>query len=251
MTDREAEKKINSQQLDANKSSLQQYKDLVLGEDSFLSLIRYELITLFLSGLPGALGLGLRKFFYPKLLSKVGRNVIFGRNVSIRHGCKIELGNNVIIDDNVLLDAKGNENQGIKIGNNTLISRNSILSCKGGNIEFGENGTLGINSLIHAVQGSNVKIGNDVLVGAYTYFIGGGSYHTEKLDTPFKQQGSISKGGVTVKDNVWIGSQVQLLDGVSIGTGCIIGAGAVVTKSVPDYAVSAGVPSAIIKTRQE
>ena len=68
MSDREAGNNINHQLLDEKKSSLQQYKDLVLGEDSFLSLIRYELITLFMSGLPGAFGLGLRKIFYPKLL---------------------------------------------------------------------------------------------------------------------------------------------------------------------------------------
>ena len=242
---------IHNQLFDKNKSSLQQYRDLVLGEEGFFSLLRYELINFFFSGLPGAIGLGMRKIFYPKLLSKTGTNVIFGQNVCIRHGSKIELGNNVIIDDNVLLDAKGDANQGIKIGDNTMISRNSILSCKGGDIEFGDNSVLGINCLIHAVQGSNVTIGTDVITGAYTYFIGGGSYKTEKLDTTFKQQGAISKGGVTVKDNVWIGSHVQLLDGVSIGTGCIIGSGAVVTKSVPDYSVSAGVPSKIIKSRKE
>ena len=57
MSDIEAGNNINRQLLDEKKSSLQQYKDLVLGEDSFISLIRYDLITLFLTSLPGALGL--------------------------------------------------------------------------------------------------------------------------------------------------------------------------------------------------
>ena len=222
----------------------------MLGEEGTLPLIRYELITLFLTSLPGALGLGLRKIFFPRLLAKVGKNVVFGRNVSIRHGKKIEIGDNVIIDDNVLLDAKGVGNRGIRIGDNCMISRNSILSCKGGDIVFGQHCALGINSLVHAVEGSNVEIGNDVVIGAYSYFIGGGTYNSDQLDVPFKQQGAISRGGIKIANNVWVGSQVQLLDGVSIGTGCIIGSGAVVTKSLAEYTISAGVPAKVINTRQ-
>jgi acetyltransferase-like isoleucine patch superfamily enzyme len=200
--------------------------------------------------MPGAFGLGLRKIFFPRLLGKVGKNVIFGRNITIRHGYKIEIGDNVIIDDNVLLDAKGDSNRGIEIGNNSMISRNCILSCKGGDITFGNNCAFGINGLVHAIEGSNVTVGNDVVIAAYCYLVGGGTYNSEELDVPFKQQGDMSKGGVLIKDNVWIGSHVQVLDGVTIGTGCIIGAGAVVNRSVADYAVSAGVPAKTIKTRQ-
>jgi len=241
---------FHKQLTDENKSSLQRYRELVLGSDSLSSLIKYELVILLFSGLPGALGLFLRKKFYPAILSKVGKNVIFGRHVSIRHGSKIVLGDNIIIDDNVLLDAKGESNSGISIASNTIISRNCVLSCKGGDINFGANGTLGINSLIHAVEGSNVSIGDDVVIGAYSYFIGGGGYHSEERDVPFKQQGALCRGGVRVDDNVWIGSHVQLLDGVSVGTGCIIGAGAVVTQRIDKYTVSGGVPAKTIKMRE-
>jgi acetyltransferase-like isoleucine patch superfamily enzyme len=250
MTEKQPGKDFHGQLVDKNTSALQKYRDLMLGENSTSSLVRYELTTLFLTSLPGAIGLGLRKIFFPGLLARTGGNVIFGRNVSIRHGSKIEIGNNVIIDDNVLLDAKGTGNRGIRIGDNCIVSRNSVISCKGGDVDIGDNCTLGINSLIHAIEGSNVSIGNDVVIGAYSYFIGGGTYVSDELDVPFKQQGAISKGGVKVKDNVWIGSQVQILDGVTIGTGCVIGSGAVVTRSLTDYSVSAGVPAKIIKMRR-
>ena len=245
-----AKESLHSKISDTKKSQSQKYQELVVGETGLWALFRFELIMLFCSGVPGALGFFLRKLFYPKILKQVGRGVVFGRNISIRHGKKISIGDGVILDDNVLLDAKGEQNQGIVIGANTMISRNTVLACKDGNIHIGENGALGINCLVHAVNGSDVHIGDDVVVGAFSYFVGGGTYSTDKLDVPFKQQGTISKGGVKIAKNVWIGSQVQVLDGVSIGTGCIVGAGSIVTKVVADYDIVAGVPAEKIKSRK-
>lgn len=249
-SNRDSKSTILEQVTDQNKSSLHRYQDLAIGTNNLWDLTLYEAINFFFSGMPGAPGLLLRKILYPKILSRVGRNVLFGRNVAIRHGRKIELGDNVIIDDNVLLDAKGSSNSGLSIGNNSMISRNCTLACKGGNIKLGSNGVIGVNSLIHAVKGSDVIIGNDVIIGAFTYFIGGGGYNSSAPDIPFKKQGAVTKGGVVVKDNVWIGSHVQLLDGVHVGTGCIIGAGAVVTKDIEDYAVVAGIPARKIRSRK-
>jgi len=242
---------LHSQIVDTNKSQYQKYQELVVGEPGFWSLLRFELVMLFCSGMSGALGFFLRKIFYPRILKKVGSGVVFGRNIAIRHGKKIRIENGVILDDNVLLDAKGEQNQGIVIGENAIISRNTVLACKDGNIAIGANGAMGINCLVHAVKDSDVHIGDDVVVGAFSYLVGGGTYVTDKLDVPFKQQGSISKGGVSIGNNVWIGSQVQVLDGVTIGKGCIVGAGSLVTKSVTDYDVVAGVPAKKIKSRKD
>ena len=54
-----------------------------------------------------------------------------------------------------------------------------------------------------------------------------------------------------IGDDVWIGTNVIILPGVNIGSHCIIGAGAVVTKDVPDYAVVGGVPAKVIRYRTE
>jgi len=150
-----------------------------------------------------------------------------------------------------VLDAKGGSNTGISIGDNTIVSRNVVISCKNGDINVGSGCTIGINTLIHAMEGSDVSIGNNVLIGAFSYFIGSGPYGTESLELPFKKQGMFPQGGITIADNVWFGSNVQILDGVEIGSGSIIGASTVVNKNVGDYDVVAGVPMKLLKNRQQ
>ena len=241
---------LHDQLNDPSKSSMRRYQDLALGSSSLWYLFKFELIMLFVSWVPGALGLLLRKTFYPRILGSVGRNVVFGQGVVIRHGMKISLADGVIIDDGAVLDAKGGTNTGIKVGVNTIISRNVILSCKNGDIAIGSDCTVGISTLVHAIEGSDVSIGDYVLIGAFCYFIGGGSYGTESLELPFKKQGSRPQGGISVADNVWFGSNIQIFDGVTIGTGSIIGASTVVNKDVVAFSVVAGVPMKVLKSRK-
>ncbi len=243
-------KTLHEQLVDSDKSAMQRYQELALGTDSFYYLLKYELIMLFASKLPGALGLVVRKKLYPMLLGSVGRNVIFGQGVTLRHGLKVHIGDNVVIDDYVTLDAKGIDNDGMKIGDNVIVSRGVVFSCKNANLYIGSDCTFGINTLVQAVDGSDVVIGNDVLVAAYVYIIGCGPYGTDKLDVPFKKQGIISKGGIHISDNVWLGSGSQIMDGVKIGTGSIVGSNSVVNKSIGTNIVSAGIPSKTLKVRQ-
>jgi acetyltransferase-like isoleucine patch superfamily enzyme len=244
-----SEKPLHEQLADTNKSAIQRYQELALGTSSWWYLIKYELIMLVSSWVPGAFGLVLRKFLYPFILRETGSNLIIGRGVTIRHGVKVKLGDNVVLDDGCLLDAKGSSNHGISIGSNTIVSRNAVLSCKNGDISIGEACTIGINSVVHAMEGSDVQIGNDVLAGAFCYFIGSGPYISDELDIPFKKQGMIPQGGISIADNVWLGSNVQVLDGVKIQQGAIIGTSAVVNKDVDSYAVMAGIPARKIKSR--
>ncbi|MFT6031677.1 MAG: acetyltransferase-like isoleucine patch superfamily enzyme [Arenicella sp.] len=242
---------LHDQLTDSNKSAFTRYQDLALGSTSIWYLLKYELIMLFTSWIPGALGLVLRKLCYPLIIGKVGSNVIFGQGVAIRHGEKITIGDGVIIDDGAVLDAKGGTNLGIAIGDNTIVSRNVVLSCKNGDISIGSGCTIGISTLVHAMEGSNVSIGDTVLIGAFCYFIGSGPYGTEDLQLPFKQQGMFPQGGIKVANNVWFGSHAQVLDGVAIESGSIIGASTVVNKNVGEFDVVAGVPMKVLKNRRD
>lgn len=111
----------------------------------------------------------------------------------------------------------------------------------GDEVGFGKN----FKCLNRSLQmGSYIMMGEDVL------FLGGEHGH-ERIDIPMGHQGGkAEKTPLIVDDDVWFGARVLVLPGCKhIGKGVIIGAGAVVTKDVPDYAVVGGNPARIIKFR--
>ncbi len=99
--------KAQEQIFDSSRSSRQKYVALVVGRTGLAALLQYELIVTLTQSCPGALGLGLRKTFYPLLLGSCGRNVVFGQNVVLRHPHKIHIGNDVVVDDNCLAGRQG------------------------------------------------------------------------------------------------------------------------------------------------
>lgn len=241
--------KVRKMLTDRNKSKAQKYQELIIGRLGWWSLIRYELIILLSSWVPGVLGLFLRSKLYPLLLGRVGRGVVFGTNVVLRHPHKIFIGDNVVIDDNCMLDAKGSSNDGIFMGDRVFLGRNSILSCKDGNIRLEDGVNIGFNCEIFS--SSEVVVGAATLIAAYSYLIGGGNYDLERQDIPFaEQEGLDSQGGIHVEPNVWIAADVKLLDGARIGIGSVIGAGSVVRGEIPPHSVAAGTPARVIRSRQ-
>lgn len=105
----------------------------------------------------------------------------------------------------------------VTFGKDVFINHSAILSASGG-IEF-EDGCMAAPGLRIATINHDMNERHTI----YTY------------------------GKVTVKQNAWIGMNVTICPGVTIGKYAVVGAGAVVTKDVPDYAVVAGVPAKVIK----
>lgn len=85
-------------------------------------------------------------------------------------------------------------------------------------------------------------IGPDVVILTRTHSI-------DRVDVPMIEQGFWT-GKVTIGNDVWIGMRSVIMPGVNIGNGAVVGAGAVVTKDVPDYAIVGGVPARVIKYRK-
>ncbi|AAM05571.1 acyltransferase [Methanosarcina acetivorans] len=112
-------------------------------------------------------------------------------------------------------------------------------------IRVGNYSGIGINSLVQR----NVSIGNDVMMGR-DVIIMTTSHETSDASIPMRYQGGKEVSPVIIGDDVWIGSRVIILPGVRIGTGSIIGAGAVVTRDVEPYSVVGGTPAKIIKKRK-
>lgn len=94
-----------------------------------------------------------------------------------------------------------------------------------------------------------ITIGNDVMMGPevvmYTT-----RHNDERTDIAMRYQGMKERLPIVIGNDVWIGRRVIIMPGVKISDGCIIGAGAVVTKDVPPYCVVAGVPAKIIRRRK-
>ncbi len=250
MTEQQANKesvRIQQEVASGMKSKIALYSDLIVGKRGLGALIKYELIMLFCSRTPGALGLFLRDRLYPCLFRSCGRGVHFGTNVVLRNPNKIDVGDNVIIDDNCLLDAKGRKNNGITIEDGVFVGRNSILSCKNGDIVLHKNVNIGFNCEIFS--GSRVEVGEGVLMAAYSYLIGG-DHDADDAGVSVTEQGSTSHG-ITVGEGAWLGAAALVRDGVKIGGHAIIGAGAVVTHDVPEYSVAAGVPARVLRDRRE
>lgn len=115
-----------------------------------------------------------------------------------------------------------------------------------------------INALIHSKTGMLI-IGNYCSIANDVCFLVGEEHKTDYFSTyPFKvkiaqleQYEAISKGDIVVDDDVWIGERATILSGVHIGQGAVVGAGAVVTRDVPPYAIVAGVPARVIRYRFE
>lgn len=113
-------------------------------------------------------------------------------------------------------------------------------------LSIGDYSGVGVNCLVsgRTYIGDHVMMGPDCIMYSY-------SHAYDRLDIPMDQQGFEDPTPIHIGDDVWIGARVIVLPGVKIGSHCIIGAGAVVTKDVPDYAIVGGVPAKVIRYRND
>lgn len=111
----------------------------------------------------------------------------------------------------------------------------------GYNISIGENFYMNVNCTI--LDGAEVTFGDNVFVGPNCGFYTAG----HPLEVPLRNKGLEYAHPIRIGNNVWIGGHVCVLPGVTIGDNTVIGAGSVVTKSIPADCVAAGNPCRIIK----
>jgi maltose O-acetyltransferase len=118
------------------------------------------------------------------------------------------------------------------------------------NIFVGNDVSLGVRPTLMASD-SKIVIGDKVMFGPEVMIIGG--RHNSSVVGQFMIDVHVKEPGddldVNIEDDVWIGSRAIILRGVRIGRGAIIGAGSIVTKSIPPYAIVAGIPAKVIKFR--
>lgn len=226
--------------------ALRAYQDLVVGSRSWWKLLHHEVVGSWCGALPGALGLAMRKGFWPGLFDSTGRGVVWGRNITLRHASKMHIGAGVIIDEGCQLDAQGCARGEFRIDDGALISRGCIVSGKDGPLSIGARANIGAGCVLYA--SNKLEIGADTMIAAMCY-VGGGRYAAHgPIDVPLSEQQE-PRAGVTIGRDCWIGAGAVIIDGVHLGHGSIVGAGAVVTRGFGPNSVVAGVPARLISLR--
>lgn len=129
-------------------------------------------------------------------------------------------------------------------GKNINVEQNANFGS-GSGIKIGDNSGIGVSCSIRGplIIGNNVMMGPEVIVIT-------SNHNFSRIDIPMNLQGSLPQKEVVIGDDVWIGTRAIILPGVKIGNGSIIGAGSIVTRDVPDYAIVGGNPARIIRFRK-
>lgn len=174
-----------------------------------------------------------------------GRNII-SLKAMIERGLELSLGKNATIGAYTRLSNRGNG--WIEIGDETHIDHFVVLETrKGGFIKIGRQCAIHAFSVIYGNGG--VTIGDHTRIAAHTVIVASNHNFDDTTKNIYEQ--GMTKKGITIGTDVWIGAGARILDGVHIGDHAVIGAGAVVTKDIPENAVAVGAPARVLRMRGE
>ena len=162
------------------------------------------------------------------------------------HAATLQLGRHVFIGDRVII-YQTPDGGPIAIGDGASIHQDVIIEVgQGGRLSIGPKTHIQPRCQFSAYKGS-IQIGQGVQIAPSCAFY---PYdHGIAEGQPIQQQPLVSKGGIVIEDDAWLGVGAIVLDGVTVGKGAVIGAGAVVTKDVPAGGVAVGNPARVIRMR--
>jgi acetyltransferase-like isoleucine patch superfamily enzyme len=190
----------------------------------------------------------LRGFFKCLVLQRRFVLVFMAKGVNLRNASLIRFGRGVTLERGVIID--GLMRQGVFLGDNVMIGAYSVIV--GASVaNLGEGISMGANSAVNAYSflggSGSINIGRNVIMGQHVCFHPE-NHNFERTDIPIAQQGT-TRLGITIEDDVWVGSDVAFLDGAHVGHGSVIGAGALVRGNIPPYSIAVGVPARVVRSR--
>lgn len=223
------------------------YMERVSGRRAFLPYLRQGLILTLLSGIPTVAGSVLRGLVYRAVLAGVGPGCFIEKDVRWWVPRRIRLGRRVMIGERCFLDAHSPTGH-IALGDDVWLSQECyVLAHRDAEVWIGEQTYVGHRCLLYGTSG--IRVGRDVLMANDVQLICGN--HTfARRDLPIRAQPTAGQP-ITIEDDVWLGASVIVLGGVTVGRGSVVGAGAVVTHSLPPYSIALGVPAKVAGVRGE
>lgn len=211
---------------------------------SMLKKIFQTIILNSFSGFPGRLGWVLRRHLYSPFFGQMSSGVTIKPLVEFVNCAGISLAASAVIERNSRLRCLGSKSQ-IQLGQNVTLDQGvDVRTHWTGQIVVGDRTYIGPYTCL---SGDSITIGQDCLISSHVG-IYANNHCFEDVQTPIRTQGNSYKG-IVIEDDCWLGTGVKILDGVTLGRGSVIAAGAVVTKTVPPYAVMAGVPARLLRYR--
>jgi acetyltransferase-like isoleucine patch superfamily enzyme len=204
-----------------------------------------ETLQALLAWIPSIVGIGIRALAYKCVLHSDGFPAIED-HVRICRPEDIRLGNRVYLDHGVYLHGGPG---GLEIGEGSWIMNGCRLhvfnfrDMPHAGIHIGKRTFVGEGTVMRGQGG--ISIGNNVLFAPMTQILAVNHVFTNP-DLPIMDQG-ITGEGIVIEDNCWIGAGAIVLDGVTIGRGSCVGAGAVVTASIPPHSLAVGSPARVVR----
>lgn len=177
--------------------------------------------------------------------TEISDSVKFSPSSAIEGEGKVSLGAGVVIERYALLSLGHSGRSLLKIGSRSKLKQGCVLRCYEGSITIGDRSTIGEYCVLAGHGG--IEIGDQVIIAGHCYLTA--AEHIIESDIPIRFQGERAQG-IRICDNVWIGAHCTILDGVTIGTGTVVGAGSVVTRSLPEDSICYGSPCRVIRSRR-
>jgi acetyltransferase-like isoleucine patch superfamily enzyme len=176
---------------------------------------------------------------------KLGKRVVIGSNVEIGDWCVID--GPVKLSDQVCIQKHVEISGRVEIGESTVIAAYTYLSTMpGAMLSIGRDVLVNSFTIVGAAE--SVMIADDCIFAPYVHITD--ASHSFEYVSSSPRHDSFHSKPVTIGHGVWLGSAVKVLMGVAIGEGAVVGAGAVVTRNVPPWAVSVGVPAKTLRFRK-
>jgi acetyltransferase-like isoleucine patch superfamily enzyme len=184
----------------------------------------------------------LRGVVYRTVLGGIGSFCLVEADVRLHVPQRIFLGDRVFVGQYCYLDG---QTSFLRLGDDVHLARSCTLRA-------GERGITiydgaGINTRTYVDGNGGVEVGRNALLSPGVQVISG-NHVFDRTDVPIRNQGT-AYGKVTIGEDCWLGTNVIVLPGVTIGRGSVVGAGAVVTGDLPDLSIALGVPARVVGRR--